>query len=338
LRSGVTCFADIGRHGAAGFKALKKTGLRGVIYQETEFSPKNETAEGDFAKLREKFLTLRKTETRLVKVGLSPHAPYTVSRRLFEIIADYASSENVKLSVHAAESKDELDFMLRGEGFFARMYEKFGLDWETPGIDSIEYLSKTGILQAKPLLAHCVRTNEKDFELIAESSSGIAHCPKSNAKFGHGTAPFEKFLDANLRVGLGSDSVASNNTCDLLEEARFAALAARTREDKRRLISPKEIIKTATLGGARALGLESEIGTLEAGKQADLIVISLGAVAQQPVHDVYTALLFASSAQHICLTIVAGEEIYRNGLALKVDENNLRFKIKEIARKMNVEN
>jgi 5-methylthioadenosine/S-adenosylhomocysteine deaminase len=334
LRAGVTCFADIGRHGKAGFEALKQTGLRGVVFQETDFSPKNETAADDFARLEEKFLALKETETRLVKAGISPHAPYTVSRRLFELIADYALSQNVDLSIHAAESKEETEFMLRGTGFFAGIYRKFGHVWETPGVSSIEYFDRVGVLQTAPLLAHCVTVSERDIEKIGASGARIAHCPKSNAKFGHGIAPFEKFLDARVKVGLGSDSVASNNTCDLLEESRFAALAARSREDKKRLLTAKETLRAATLGGARALNLETEIGTLSAGKQADLIVISLSAAAQQPVHDIYSAILFASTAREVRLTMIAGEEIYRDGDAKTVDENELRSEMKRIARKM----
>lgn len=335
LRGGVTCFADIGRYGRAGFEALKKTGLRGIVFQETEFSPKNSEAENDFVRLREKFLALKTGETKIVKAGISPHSPYTVSRRLFELIADYALRENVPVSVHAAESNEELEFMLHGTGYFAGIYEKFGVEWETPGIDTIQYLKRTGILDTRPLLAHCVKVSEGDLRLIADSKSGIAHCPKSNAKFGHGVAPLEKFLDMRLRAGLGSDSVASNNTCDLLEEGRFAALLARARQDKRRLITAQEMIETATIGGARALGLEKEIGTLETGKRADLIAVSLSTVAQQPVHDVYAALLFASTARDVRLTMIAGNEIYREGVVKTVNEKELKLQIIEIARKMN---
>jgi len=333
-RAGVTCFADIGRYGRAGLRALKVNGLRGVVFQETEFSSKNEEAAEDFARLKEKFLALRAEETNLVEVGISPHAPYTVSKNLFQKITDYAFSKDVKISVHAAESKEESEFMLRGAGFFSDIYEKFNLVWDAPGISSIEYLSEIGVLQARPLLAHCVKTNEKDFDLIGESNSSIAHCPKSNAKFGHGVAPYEKFLEKNLRVGLGSDSVASNNVCDILEEARFAALFARSREEKNDLIAAKKILETATLGGAQALGLENEIGTLDAGKQADFIVVSLSSVAQHPVHDIFSTLLFASTARDVRLTIVAGEEICREGMSKKVDEKELKIKIKEIAKKM----
>jgi len=333
-RAGVTCFGDIGRFGKAGFEALKTIGLRGVLFQETEFSPKNEDAKNDFAKLKDKFLSLRETETELVKVGLSPHAPYTVSRKLFERITDYSIEKNVKITTHVSESIQEKDFMEIGAGFFAGVYENLSLEWNAPQTSSVEYLADIGALRAKPLLAHCVRVSDKDIELIQASDSRIAHCPKSNAKFGHGIAPLEKFLERKTRVGFGSDSVASNNICDIMEEARFAMLFARNAENKKRFLNAEEIIETATLGGARALGLDQKIGTLEAGKQADVIVISLSNIAQMPIHDVYSALLFTSNARDAKMTMVAGEEIYRDGLAKRIDEAEVKAKIKAVAEKM----
>ncbi len=336
VRAGVTCFGDIGRFGVAGFEALKTNGLRGVIYQETEFSPNNTTAAADFARLKDKFLELKETETDLVKVGISPHAPYTVSRALFEKITDYAIAENIKISVHAAESKEETDFFQTGAGFFAELYRKLNLEWRAPHVSPIRYLSDIGALRAKPLLAHCVKVSDADIELIAETDSRVAHCPKSNAKFGHGSAPFEKFLNQKIRVGFGSDSVASNNTCDILEEARFAALLARSSETKNQFLDARTIIEAATIGGATALGLEREIGTLEAGKQADLIVVSLDNLAQMPVHDVYSALLFASNARDVKMTMVAGEEIYFDGKAAKINETEIKARIRDIAYKMKI--
>lgn len=334
LKSGITCFGDIGRWGTAGFNALIANGGRGILFQETEFSPDDKTAESDFEKLIEKFSVLKESETSRVKVGISPHAPYTVSRKLFEKISDFAIRENIKITIHAAESEQEQNLMQNGEGFFAKLYQEQEINWESPQCSTIQYLERIGVLEAKPILAHCVKVSETDISLISKSHSKIAHCPKSNAKFGHGIAPFEKFLNKNIKVGFGSDSMASNNTCDILEESRFATLLARTLEDKERFIHAEEIIKTATFGGAEALGLDKKIGTLEAGKQADLIVISLDATAQQPVHDVYTTILFATSGKDVSLTMVNGEEICRNGISTKVDEEELTAKMKEISNKM----
>ncbi|MGI9054743.1 MAG: amidohydrolase family protein [Pyrinomonadaceae bacterium] len=333
-RAGVTCFGDIGRMGSAGFEALKTNGLRGIVFQETEFSPDDKTAVEDFEKLKDKFLELKETENNLVKAGLSPHAPYTVGRKLFEKITDYTIAENIKISVHAAESLQEQSLLETGTGFFADVYKNYGFEWSSPNCSPVEYLNKIGVLQAKPLLAHCINVSDSDIDLIVKSDSKIAHCPKSNAKFGHGIAPLEKFLAAKIAVGFGSDSVASNNTCDILEEARFATLLARTRNGKKRFLQAKEIIETATLGGAKSLGLENEIGTLSEGKQADLCVISLNDPAQMPVIDVYSALLFASNSRDVRLTMVAGREVYRNGKAQLVDENPLKEEMQKISEKL----
>jgi aminodeoxyfutalosine deaminase len=313
-RAGVTCFGDIGRFGQAGLNALKTVGLRGVLFQETEFSADERTADTDFEKLKEKFFYLREQQTGLVEVGVSPHSPYTVSGKLFEKIGRFALDEKIKISIHAAESSGEDDLLRCGTGFFTEVYKKFGVEWASPLCTPIEFLSSTGVLDTGPLLAHCVQASDSDIAIIASSGASIAHCPKSNAKFGHGSAPLEKFFDARIPVGLGSDSVASNNICDLLEESRYAALAARNRNGRRRFISASEILRAATLGGAQALGLDQKIGTLEVGKEADIAVVSLSEISHQPVSDVYAAMVFSACGRDTVLTLVAGREVFRRGV------------------------
>ncbi len=310
-QAGVTCFGDIGRSGSAGLAALKTTGLRGIVYQETEFSPDNRTAHADFLILASKFEDLRSEETDLVQVGLSPHSPYTVGSQLFELIAQYSILNRVPLTIHAAESKSEIELLQRGTGFFTEVYEKYDMEWNSPHCTPIEYLERLGVLSTQPLLAHCVLVSDPDIQRIASNGARVAHCPKSNAKFGHGYAPLEKMLDAGVAVGLGSDSVSSNNICDLFEESRFAALAARNREGSQRFINAREVIEIATIGGATALNLDSKIGTLDTGKEADIAVVSLSAIRQKPVYDIHSALVFATCASDVIMTIVAGREIYR---------------------------
>lgn len=309
-RAGVTCFGDIGRNGRAGLNGLKRAGLRGIVFQETEFSPDNRTAERDLSDLVKKFELLRADETELVRVGLSPHSPYTVGSRLFEMIAQMSIIDRIPITIHAAESANETELMMHGTGFFTEVYEKFDVEWQSPHCTTIEYLERLGVLSARPLLAHCVEVSDRDISRIAANGAKIAHCPKSNAKFGHGYAPFEKFADAGIAVGLGSDSVASNNVCDMLEEARFAALSARNRPDSKRFVGAREVLRASTLGGAQALGMEDIVGTLRSGKQADIAVVSLENIAQQPVSDIEAALVFSSNARDVMMTFVAGEAVY----------------------------
>jgi cytosine/adenosine deaminase-related metal-dependent hydrolase len=334
LKSGVTTFADVGRFGFAGLNALKSLGLRGTVFQETEFSPDNVSAQNDFELLIDKYSSLKASETNLIKVGLSPHSPYTVSPLLLKKISQFSLDNNISISIHAAESEMESELLIRGRGQFTEVFERQNLKWVSPKVSSIQYLSDLGVLTAKPLLAHCVLADDSDIDLIKLSDSRIAHCPKSNAKFGHGIANYQKFIDREIKTGFGSDSVASNNTCDILEEARFANLFSRTRMDKTRLISAEETLRTATLGGAECLGLESQIGTLEVGKQADFIVVKLDNVSQLPVFDIYSAILFATSSRDIFLTICAGNELFRDGKALRLNELQLKRDLKEIAGKL----
>lgn len=310
-RAGVTCFGDIGRIGSAGLAALKKVGLRGIVFQETEFSPDNRTSHEDFRKLATKLEAMKQDETELVNVGLSPHSPYTVGSRLFELIAQYSIINKIPLTIHAAESANEIELLKSGTGFFTEVFERFGVEWQSPMSSPIEYLERLGVLSAQPLLAHCVKVDDDDILRIAANGAKIAHCPKSNAKFGHGAAPLEKFCHAGIAVGLGSDSVASNNVCDMIEESRFAALTARNREDSQAFISAAKALELATLGGARTLGLENQIGSLEIGKQADIAVISLGDPSQQPINDISAAIIFSSNARDCVMTMVSGKVIYR---------------------------
>jgi 5-methylthioadenosine/S-adenosylhomocysteine deaminase len=175
-----------------------------------------------------------------------------------------------------------------------------------------------------------VNVSDEDLSLIQRSLSTIAHCPRSNAKFGHGYAPFEKMLDAKIGVGLGSDSVASNNNCDMFGEARFAAYAARNLPGTRRMISAADVLEAATLGGARAMGLADVTGTLEPGKQADMAVVSLDSIAQSPVTDVIAALVFSSGAADVVRTIVAGRDVYNGSGLVNCDTRDIIERLRSI--------
>lgn len=332
-RAGVTCVGDASDSAAQSMKALREVGLRGIVYQES-FGPDPAQAVLNFEALQTKVAALRKLETPLVSAGVSPHAPYTVCAPQLEMISDFALAEKLPVMMHVAESRSEELLLRKGRGPFAEGYEKRGIQWSTPTTSSVQYLAKHGILRTRPLLAHCITVDEADIQTIKESGAGIAHCPKSNAKLGHGRAPFQKLLDAGIAVGLGSDSVASNNICDLLEEARFAVLCARASvSDSQGKPTAREALQAATAGGARAMGLAT-VGVLEPGKHADFAAISLSGVHQRPAYDPHAALVFSSSARDVILTVVAGKEIYRDGRMTTVDETRLAARMNEISAKL----
>ncbi|MDQ2936942.1 MAG: amidohydrolase family protein [Acidobacteriota bacterium] len=336
VRAGVTCVADASDSAFESMNALREVGLRGVVFQES-FGPDPRLAKENFEKLRAKVARLRELETSLIKCGVSPHAPYTVCAPQLELISRFAIENSLPLMMHAAETTMEVSLLREGVGSFADGLKSRDIEWTAPGVSTIQYLNDHGVLGARPLLAHCIHIDEADIETMRQTETRVAHCPKSNAKLGHGRAPVAKLLEKGIAVGLGSDSVASNNTCDLLEEARFGLLLARSAavaENWGRRLSPDEFLRTATLGGARALGLEGQIGELRLGLQADFAVVSLDHPHQVPLYNPADTLIFASSGRDVTLTVVAGKEIYRDGRVMTVDENRLRARIKEIAQKL----
>lgn len=343
-RAGVTCVGDASDAGATSLEALRDAGLRGVVFQEI-FGPDARVADEQLLKLKEKVARLRERETEIARVGVSPHAPYTVSAKLIQMVTQFALDENLPLMMHAAESEAELQFIRAGAGAFAEGLRKREIEWDAPQVSTIQYLNSIGFLNARPLLAHCITVDDADIATIKTTGAKIAHCPKSNAKFAHGRAPFAKFLTHDLRVGLGSDSVASNNTNDLFEEARFAALVSRANGDKvyenltddsrsARMINAHDVLRAATHGGARALGVENQTGALAEDMQADFIVVKLDGVAQLPIYDATNALIFSSSGRDVRLTVIAGREVYRDGQMLTIDEERLRARVEEIKRKL----
>lgn len=335
-RAGVTSLGDASDSARTTLAALRDVGLRGTIYQEV-FGPDARQAGEQMEKLRDEIEELRAGEDERVRVGVSPHAPYTVSAALLERVTDYALAEKLPMMMHAAESVAETEFMREGRGVFAEGLKRRDIQWHSPGVSTIQYLAALGVLDARPLLAHCIAVDEADVLTIKEKGARVAHCPKSNAKFGHGRAPFALFLRHELAVGFGSDSVASNNTCDILEEARFATLLARASTGATsdgRTVDAADALSTATFGGARALGLETQTGALAEGMQADLAIVALDGVHQLPVYDPAAALVFASSGRDVLMTMVAGREVFRDGRVTTVDEEHLRARIKEIGRKL----
>jgi 5-methylthioadenosine/S-adenosylhomocysteine deaminase len=335
-RAGITCVGDASDSGATTMRALRDAGLRGLVYQEA-FGPDAREAAAKFDTARGKIERLRSSETPLVTLGLSPHSPYTVAPVLLEMLARYAIEERLPLMMHAAESEAEQALMTEGGGIFAAAYALRGFAFDSPHTTTVRHLANTGVLDARPLLAHCIRVDEVDISLMKEHGAGVAHCPKSNAKLGHGRAPLAAMLEAGVQVGLGSDSVASNNVCDVLEEARYALLASRAASEsvrEGRMLDASDALRLLTQGGAAAMSMQHVMGSLEEGLEADLVAVRLDAAHQTPSYDPASALVFSSSGRDVLLTIVAGREVFRDGRVRTLDEEDLRARLLDAARRL----
>ena len=312
LLAGITTYADTGDSGVA-MQAMREANVRGINFQEV-FGPDPAQCAESIAGLKEKVSGLQYLETPLVKVGVSPHAPYTVSDDLFRATTALAREWHLPMAIHIAESELEQQLVVDAEGSFAEGLRRRGIAADRRGSSPIELLDRLGVLAMKPLLIHCVRTTADDIARIASSSSSVAHCPASNAKLGHGVAPLDEMLAAGIVVGLGSDSMASNNRMDILEEARLALLAQRSRLGSFNAPTAADVLELATIAGAAALGLQDQVGSIEVGKQADLAVFGLDPVG--PTQDPITAAVFSITAARTRFVSVAGRPLVRDARLL----------------------
>jgi cytosine/adenosine deaminase-related metal-dependent hydrolase len=296
--AGVTTVADTGDSGAV-LKALAEVDGSGIAYQEV-FGPHPNQASESLAGLQARVRDMRGLARGRARIGVSPHAPYTVSGPLYSAVARWAWSEGLPLAVHIAESPAETQFLRAGSGPFADAWLARGIPLPASVNRSpIEWLAQHGVLTEQSLCIHAVQVSPGDIRRMAESGVAVAHCPRSNRAHAHGSAPLAALLDAGIRVGLGTDSVVSVGTLDLMAEARAASDLTSLGAD--------DMIRLCTLGGARALGIASETGSLRPGKWADFTVIRLSEPSGSPAEQV-----LASSPRDVLLTYLGGREVYRS--------------------------
>ncbi len=300
LRSGITTVGDCSFAGAAA-EAAAETGLRAIVYLEV--FGRDQSALERFVGLRERVEPVLSGRVRL---GVSPHAPYTCTLELYRECA----ALGLPVATHLAESVAERAFLVDGSG-----------DWSSfahmlvppPGTTGIRMLAAAGLLGPDVTAAHCVDVEPDEIALLAGSGIGVAHCPRSNGLLGCGVAPLRDLLEAGIPVGIATDSPASAPSFDMFEELRTAIVAARARERRPDALTAAQALELATLGGARVLGLDGELGSLVPGKWADLTVISLEGSPLEPIEDPVVATVLGGSPERVAATLVAGEDRYRRG-------------------------
>jgi 5-methylthioadenosine/S-adenosylhomocysteine deaminase len=301
LASGITTVGDCSFSGATGL-ACRELGLRAIVYLEV-FGDDPAAAVARFERLRE---LAEPAFGDLVSPGISPHAPYTVAEPVYRACA----ALGLPAATHISESTSETAYLTDGSGPWAAFHE---LLVAPPGETGTRMLAKAGLLGPRLLAAHCVMVEPDEIQLLAERCTPVAHCPRSNALLGCGVAPVRELLDNGVTVGIGTDSPASTPSFDMFEELRTALYFARARGRRADALTATEALELATMGSARALGMDDEVGSLEQGKRADLAVLSLDGSPFLPWEDPHAAVVLGGSPSRVLLTMVGGEVRYEPG-------------------------
>jgi cytosine/adenosine deaminase-related metal-dependent hydrolase len=299
-RHGTTTVADTGVSGAAA-EVLSEGGGRGIYYQEV-LGPDPAQADSAMAQLAAAVRVLRRTVTPAVTLGVSPHAPHTVHPGLLRRALHFARARGMPLAGHLAESEAEQSFVTAQDGPFADGWRDRTIALPPPARSPVAAWEAAGVLGSDFLAIHLVRADEWDVALVAGSGTAVALCPRSNARHGHGAPPVTALLEAGIRVGLGTDSVASVDFLDLLAEARAFHQAA---------CDAERVVRILTIGGAAAIGLDGVVGSLEVGKWADLCLLRVPKLVTDP--GVLAAAVLAGQPSDVLATYVAGRPVYRAG-------------------------
>lgn len=306
LQSGTTTFNDMYNPNGVDiekiYEAVKASKMR-CYFSPTLFSSDVETTAETIARTRAIIEIIKDYQDPNFKVMVAPHSPYSCSRDLLEVSLELAKEKNIPLHIHVAETQEE-------SGIILKRYGKRPL----------AFLDELGYLDHQAVFAHGVELNEAEITRLADSQVAIAHNPISNLKLASGIAPVVQLQKAGVAVGIATDSVASNNNLDMFEEGRTAALLQKMKSGDASQFPIETALKALTFEGAKVLGMEDEIGSLEVGKQADFLVIQpQGKVHLQPQENMLSHLVYAVKSSDINDVYIAGEQVVKNGQVLTVN-------------------
>lgn len=306
IRSGTTCFADMYFFDEAIATEVRNSGVRSQIsFTVLDFpTPYGKNAD-DYI---HKGLALRDNckDQPLIKIACAPHAPYSVSDRALGILATYANELDMAIHIHCHESASEITESL--QAYDCRPLER---------------LEKLGLLLPQTQLVHMTQITEDDIALVRDHNCHIMHCPQSNLKLANGFCPVVKFIENEVNVALGTDSAASNNTLDLFSEIKSASLLAKAVSGDAASLDAHAALRMATINGAKALAWDNEIGSLESGKQADIIAVKIDSISQQPLYNPASQLIYTNSGSQVSHSWVAGKMLLENRKLCTINERSL---------------
>jgi len=306
LRGGVTCMNDMYFFPEAAAQAVLQAGMRANLGMVVIDFPTNYASDADDYLAKGLALRDRLRHEELLSFCLAPHAPYTVSDASFEKIVRYAEELQVPVCIHLHESREEI------AGELAKT-----------GMRPLARLKKLGLVGPQLVAVHAVHLQEDEIDLLATHGASVAHCPASNLKLANGAAPIAALLAAGVNVGIGTDGAASNNRLDMFAEMRLAALLAKGSSGRADVLPAHRALHAATLGGARALGLDGKIGSIVPGKAADLAAVDLGKPELMPVYDPVSHLVYTAGREHVTEVWVGGNHVVNKQHLTRLDLSSL---------------
>ena len=307
IRSGTTTYCDMYYFEDAIADETSKAGMRGVLGETViDFAVADNKTNAEAMAYVEKFVRHWKGNALIVP-AIAPHAPYTVSEDHLKAIRAFSDRTGAPIVTHISETKREVDDSIKAKG-----------------ASPVDYLNRIGFLNDRVIAAHMVWVSAEELGLLKKLGVGIVHNPQSNMKLASGVAPVPEMLKENLPVGLGTDGAASNNDLNLWEEMDTAAKLHKLISNDPKVVSAQEAFEMATIRGARALHLEKEIGSLEKGKRADIVIVDLDDLNQTPFYNIYSDLVYATKASDVRTVIIEGRVVMRDRRLLTLNEETIK--------------
>lgn len=314
IKNGVTCFADMYFHENMVAEAVKNSGLRGVLAEGIIEAANSAVGEKmfhssvEFAKKYDGYADDR------VKAMLGPHAAYTCSEKLLKRVIEEASKLGIGVHLHIAE--------------LSRMFREFEAKY---GLSEVEFLDGISLFKNNVLAAHCVNLSKEDMQILSGRGVNVAHVPVANMKLGLGAARIKELKDLGANICLGTDGPASNNSLDMFETMKTAALLQKLTYQDPTVFSAYEVLRMATVNGAKALRLYDSIGSIEVGKKADIILIDFSKPHLKPLHNTYANLVYCARGSDVDTVIVDGKILMENRQLRTVDEQTVMEKAEKTA-------
>lgn len=318
MKSGTTCFNDMQMNIHQTTRAVKESGMRAVICRGLVGSGNDEAGQMRLRQAYEERDAAADCDRLTFMLG--PHAPYTCDDGFMRIVSEEAKKNNMRIHVHLSESESEIE----------QIREKYHC---TP----IEMAEKNGLFDVPAVAAHCVQATESDMDILREKNVSVVTNPASNMKLGNGFAPVPRMLEKGINVCIGTDGAASNNSLNLFHEMSLLALIHKGVARTPQCISAGETIRIATINGAKALGLEKEIGSLEEGKKADIAILNLNTPSLTPRNNLIAGLSYSANGSEVETMIIDGKVTMENRKILTMDEELVYKKINEIIVRMGLD-